>query len=168
SRPPRSGSSRSSVTMSGDSSWTSRIASYPVAACPATRNSPDSSSRSVTSSRMSALSSTTSTRGPVRSPTRRRSEYDIIPADGPDQQTPVRQTEIDRPTETTPHILRPQRDPCPLQRLLHRRDVSGAEGRVPRRRQVLEHRRAARDPGEDPRTVRTLRDHHREQRIHRG
>src|SRR5690606_19139620 len=166
--PPRSGSSRSSVTMSGDSPWTSRIASYPAAACPATRNSPDPTSRPVTRSRLGALSPTTSTRGPVPSPTRRRSAQDISPADAPDPQTPVRQTERARPTETPPHLLRPQRDPCPLQRLLHRRDVSGAEGRVPRRRQVLEHRRAARDPGEDPRTVRTLRDHHREQRIHRG
>src|SRR5574341_234184 len=96
-RPSRLGISRSIVTTSGWSWCTLRTASRPSRAVPTTRNSPEAPSRSATTWRMSALSSTTSTLG--------RSDTALPLPHQPHRQRAVRDVEPDGPARGAAHVF---------------------------------------------------------------
>src|SRR4029077_16547687 len=147
-RPSSSGISRSIVTTSGSNWWTLRTASNPSRAVATTRNSPSAASppprapsTSVSTRRMSALSSTTRTLG-------RRSEDDGMGTDGADLHTPIRHREPYGTPRAAAHRLAHDGDARAAQHVAARDEVALTHLHGPRRHELGEHARPARQLGD--------------------
>src|SRR5690348_1766112 len=143
-RPSSSGISRSMVTTSGSKEWTLRTASKPSRAVATTWNSPAPAmpsaapSTSLSTRRMSALSSTTRTLG-------RRSDDEDMRPDRTDLRPAVRHPEPHRAPRRAAHGLGHDGNPGPAQHVARRDDVALPHLHRPRRHELREHARAARE-----------------------
>src|SRR5688500_86952 len=135
--PSSSGISMSSVTMSGSSAWICLSASRPLRAVPTTRKPSVSSISSLISLRMNALSSTTRTPCFLEDP--------LTVLEGAHVDAPVRQVEVDAPSEVAADVLAAQRDAGALEGVPRGEDVPLADVDRVRGEQRAEHARPADD-----------------------
>src|SRR5439155_8320957 len=164
-RPSSSGISRSIVTTSGSCWCTLRTASKPSRAVATMRNSapgpPSPPRTSHSTRRINALSSTTSTLG-------RESDDDGIGPHGADLDAPVGDVKPDRPAPVAAHGLTRDGDRGGAQRVARGDDIALAHLNRPRRHQLGEHARPARQLRDEAPRIGAERFQALDQKRHRG